>query len=188
MSIGNRLRHWRQVRQLTQPELAERAGIEQSYLSKLENHRSIPSDAVLERLADALAIDTSSLLEASETQSMRPIWWLLAGGLLFISGFGSGAIVYWSLQAERLEISKEDLLSIRDRTPDGVFVDETEIIGRRVLRVSGRYTNKTAVMQYASQLLGEGRFGTQLHKLVTDENRFHFDLGMEPPSKSSREN
>tara|TARA_R110000782_G_scaffold204101_1_gene292613 strand:- start:1639 stop:2358 length:720 start_codon:yes stop_codon:yes gene_type:complete len=57
MTLGEKLRDIRAQRGLTQPELAERSGVEQSYISKLENNLSIPSSDKLHQILNAL--DTS---------------------------------------------------------------------------------------------------------------------------------
>ena len=43
MNFGEKLKQIRTQKNLTQPQMAEAIGIEQSYLSKLENDKSIPS-------------------------------------------------------------------------------------------------------------------------------------------------
>lgn len=63
MNLGEKLRQYRHERNLTQPELAEAMGIEQSYLSKLENGKSLPSNDVLNRILDVFAIDLGELLD-----------------------------------------------------------------------------------------------------------------------------
>ena len=48
----------------TQPAAAANAGIEQSYLSKLETGRSVPSDEVYQRLVEAIGINTEAMVSA----------------------------------------------------------------------------------------------------------------------------
>jgi transcriptional regulator with XRE-family HTH domain len=48
----------------TQPAAAANAGIEQSYLSKLETGRSVPSDEVYQRLVEAIGINTAAMVSA----------------------------------------------------------------------------------------------------------------------------
>lgn len=62
MNIGERIRQLRTERNLTQPQLAEMIGIEQSYLSKLENDRSVPSADIYQNVLRALTIDTAGFL------------------------------------------------------------------------------------------------------------------------------
>ncbi|MDR2212114.1 MAG: helix-turn-helix domain-containing protein [Pseudomonadales bacterium] len=62
MNLGEKLRQLRQEKNLTQPELAETLGIEQSYLSKLENGKSLPSADVLKRILDAFGLGLEQLI------------------------------------------------------------------------------------------------------------------------------
>ena len=65
MSFGQRLRELRQQRHLTQRQLAERAGINFTYLSKLENDRveHTPSIKTLRDLARVLEVDELELMD-----------------------------------------------------------------------------------------------------------------------------
>lgn len=63
MTLGERIKTLRTQQQLTQPQLAEKAHIEQSYLSKIENEKSIPSGEILKALLLALNCDMPSLLK-----------------------------------------------------------------------------------------------------------------------------
>jgi len=74
MPFHENLRTLRLTRGLTQPALAEKAGIEQSYLSKLENGRSRPSEDVLGRLAQALEVKQEALQNGDETEERTRRW------------------------------------------------------------------------------------------------------------------
>jgi len=63
MNFGDKVRQLRIDKNLTQPELAEAMGIEQSYLSKLENGKSLPSNDVLNRILDVFAIEVGDLVD-----------------------------------------------------------------------------------------------------------------------------
>jgi transcriptional regulator with XRE-family HTH domain len=63
MNIGERIKQLRTDKNLTQPQLAELADIEQSYLSKLENDKSIPSSEILMAVLKALAVDIPTFLK-----------------------------------------------------------------------------------------------------------------------------
>lgn len=63
MNIGEKIKQLRTEKNLTQPQLAEAIGIEQSYLSKLENDKSIPSADIFQAVLKAFAIDVGSFLE-----------------------------------------------------------------------------------------------------------------------------
>ena len=63
MNFGDKLRKLRKDKGFTQPELATAMGIEQSYLSKLENNRSLPSNDVLQRILDVFDTDIGTLVD-----------------------------------------------------------------------------------------------------------------------------
>ena len=71
MNFGEKLKQLRQQRELSQPDLAEAAQIEQSYLSKLENSRSLPSPDVLNRLMVALNVTMEDLLDGIDDEETR---------------------------------------------------------------------------------------------------------------------
>lgn len=110
MRFGDYLKARRAELEWTQPEAAAKAGIEQSYLSKLEAGKSIPSAQVYQRLVEAFGIDTdkmATILFPAELDRLREIGavrdillrqyrdsralsrrWLLAGLALLVIGGG----------------------------------------------------------------------------------------------------
>ncbi len=62
-TVGAVLRCERRARQMTLREVAERAATSLVYLSEIERGRKYPSALVLERLAEALGLAMSELLE-----------------------------------------------------------------------------------------------------------------------------
>lgn len=62
MTLGEQFKKLRAEKGLSQPELAELAGIEQSYLSKLENDKSLPSNDIFRRLLTAFDVSVDKLL------------------------------------------------------------------------------------------------------------------------------
>ena len=72
MTLGAIIRHHRQLQGLSQPELANRSKIEQSYLSKLENDYSIPSDEILQRLMNSLKLEINALCAQLDTHKSDP--------------------------------------------------------------------------------------------------------------------
>jgi len=62
MHFGDKLRQLRKEKEWTQPQLADAIGIEQSYLSKLENGKSIPSADIFQLILQEFDIDTGSML------------------------------------------------------------------------------------------------------------------------------
>ena len=68
MNIGEKIKHLRTEKNLTQPQLAEQIGIEQSYLSKLENDKSTPSAEVFGAMLKAFGLDVPSFLNGLDRQ------------------------------------------------------------------------------------------------------------------------
>jgi transcriptional regulator with XRE-family HTH domain len=68
MNFGERLREMRKERGLTLREVAERAGIDFTYLSKIENERIpyTPAVKTIRQLADALKVDSMELLTLAD--------------------------------------------------------------------------------------------------------------------------
>src|ERR1700692_3930315 len=62
MHLGQAIKFCRQQRDLTQPQLAERAGISPSYLSVLERGKRDPSFSMIEKIARALDVPLSLLV------------------------------------------------------------------------------------------------------------------------------
>lgn len=72
MNIGNAIRTCRQTRQLRQSEVAEHAGISNSYLSLLERGlRTDPSVQTLQRVADALGVSLAVLIVMASEKDER---------------------------------------------------------------------------------------------------------------------
>lgn len=63
MNFGEKLKQIRTEKNLTQPQMAEAIGIEQSYLSKLENDKSIPSADMFQSILKALDQDANAFLK-----------------------------------------------------------------------------------------------------------------------------
>jgi transcriptional regulator with XRE-family HTH domain len=71
MTLGEKLKQLRTHKGLSQPELAESAGIEQSYLSKLENDKSMPSNDIFRRLLTSLDINLPNFLSQFDEHYVR---------------------------------------------------------------------------------------------------------------------
>lgn len=70
MNFGEKLKQLRAERNLTQPQLAQAIGIEQSYLSKLENDKSVPSADIFQAILKALSIDVATFLEGVDEKQV----------------------------------------------------------------------------------------------------------------------
>ncbi len=62
--LGENVRYYRKLKGMTQEQLAADAGMERSYVSDLERGTRSPSVLALGRLAAALELSPSKLLEA----------------------------------------------------------------------------------------------------------------------------
>ncbi len=74
-SVGSLLRHWRQVRHLSQLDLAVTSGVSQRHLSFVETGKSHPSRQLLVHLARVLEIplrDRNALLQAAGFAAVYP--------------------------------------------------------------------------------------------------------------------
>ncbi|GLV28410.1 transcriptional regulator [Sphingobium sp. TomTYG75] len=63
--LGKNVRHYRQLRCMTQEELAHAADMKRTYVSDLERGTRNPSVRALGRLANALEVDPAVLLQLS---------------------------------------------------------------------------------------------------------------------------
>ncbi len=73
MTLGEYIKDLRATMQLSQPQLAELIGIEQSYLSKLENDKSLPSNEVFRRLLNALNLPLPAFIAAFSAQEQQQL-------------------------------------------------------------------------------------------------------------------
>ncbi|WDE11715.1 helix-turn-helix domain-containing protein [Thalassomonas haliotis] len=71
MTLGEQFKQLRHELGLSQPELAELAGIEQSYLSKLENDKSVPSNEIFRSLLKAFNLELSQFLKRFDLNTCR---------------------------------------------------------------------------------------------------------------------
>jgi transcriptional regulator with XRE-family HTH domain len=81
MTFGERLRDARTKAGLSQAEMTRRCGVPKTMLSRYENDHILPSIATLEKLADALRISSSSLLEGKGAITQAFTDGLLARGI-----------------------------------------------------------------------------------------------------------
>lgn len=71
MNVGDRIKQLRTEKNLTQPQLAEAIGIEQSYLSKLENDKSVPSAEIFQAILKGLVVDVGTFLHGIDEAIIR---------------------------------------------------------------------------------------------------------------------
>jgi transcriptional regulator with XRE-family HTH domain len=71
MNFGDKLKQIRMDRNLTQPQLAAAIGIEQSYLSKLENDKSQPSAETFDAIVKALDMAPKDFLSDIDKRELQ---------------------------------------------------------------------------------------------------------------------
>ncbi|MBI4464671.1 MAG: helix-turn-helix transcriptional regulator [Acidobacteria bacterium] len=90
-TIGRRLRELREQRNLTQQEMAGKAGVPRTYISRIENARLLPGPVMLHRIADALAVKILDLLPQNRNGILHgepeqdPFWEAFAKHFLQLS-------------------------------------------------------------------------------------------------------
>ena len=72
IDIAANVRRLRKTRGLTQVGLAERSGLCQSWISRLERRAENPSIATLQRLASGLQVDVQDLLDSGGAGASGP--------------------------------------------------------------------------------------------------------------------
>lgn len=169
MSFEENLRTLRLARGLTQPVLAEKAGIEQSYLSKLENGRSKPSEDVLTRLAQALDVKPETLQQNGDDSDERHRRWMRlgfsAGALVvlvavFLLGRATALYPLSFNQVIRGAHADENLvLGVRDLAPKNVEVINvtSDGPGGSHLHLSGKVPDYATLDTYMKDI--KGKFG-----------------------------
>ena len=71
LQFGSFVAQLRKERNMTQKELAERTGINQADISKLENGTRNPSLKLLKRLADGMGMDLKLVFTPKEPQNLK---------------------------------------------------------------------------------------------------------------------
>src|SRR5574340_965992 len=71
--IGERLRQFRKLKNLSQGDIEKRTGLLRCYISRAENGHTIPAVATLEKLARALEVPMYALLYDGENPPTIPV-------------------------------------------------------------------------------------------------------------------
>lgn len=62
MTLADNIKTTRNIRNITQNEMADALGVNQTFISQLENGRRVPTLAMTERIADVLDCSVDGLL------------------------------------------------------------------------------------------------------------------------------
>jgi len=183
MAFHENLRAIRLAKGLTQPSLAEAAQIEQSYLSKLENGRSSPSDEVLLRLAGALGTSAEELMRDGADAQPAPGWRRPLFAVAAFALLGVGAIGGWfandARRAQQVASGTPDRSygSLTERlhgvAPAGVKLETVEIGDNGTIALTGRTVAREAVTDYLAELRRAGIGEARLMRFTDSDTRFH---------------
>ncbi|MGH8401734.1 MAG: helix-turn-helix domain-containing protein, partial [Gammaproteobacteria bacterium] len=189
------LRTLRLTRGFTQPALAEKADIEQSYLSKLENGRSKPSEDVLARLASALETTPEALANGDEADPGRnKLWYALiaiTGVVLLAAMFFIGRITsMYAISPQQVVAgshSQADMTQqIMNLAPKGVLVGRISHmdpgLGNRIF-VTGTAPDRAAVDVYMTavrQRFGGEFSGVEMGQLPGNPLLIQFEIDFDP--------
>jgi len=194
MAFHENLRVLRLATGLTQPALAETAEIEQSYLSKLENGRSSPSDEVLQRLASALGTTAEELMrnggDGASTRSQRAA---LAGAAVALALIA--AAVGWfandALRPQREPGAGPDRSygSLAERldgaAPAGLKVEQVSIDDDGTITLAGRTADRAAFTAYLGELRRSGIGEATMMMLTDNDTRFHLIVAPYPSAAAA---
>lgn len=120
MQLGQQLRDKRKALGWTQGVAAQKIGIQQSYLSKLENNQFIPSQDVLEQLKQVYELDLSPASPRHLKSTLSNRNWVIAVALLCVAIAAifiaqSGVVysqTYYTYEAKPIgELKQQALLS-----------------------------------------------------------------------------
>ncbi|MEM7016098.1 MAG: helix-turn-helix transcriptional regulator [Pseudomonadota bacterium] len=73
MNFGEKLKSLRASHDWTQPQAAQTIGVEQSYLSKLENNHSIPSSEVFSQIIQAFNVTVTDIIQDLDMGSLKQL-------------------------------------------------------------------------------------------------------------------
>lgn len=72
-ALGERLKQLRESRRMTQGQIAAKARVPRTYISRIEHFHLLPGPAVTQRLADALQVSILELIPNSGTANAEPV-------------------------------------------------------------------------------------------------------------------
>lgn len=144
MNFGEKLKQLRTEKNLTQPQLAEAIGIEQSYLSKLENDKSVPSAEMFQSIIKTLEMDArdfladidqkilhgalrqipevANFIQANRKQDVHSIKrWLFASAALCVLGLTLIVAGYLGLIVSNQTVEYVSMGVIRAGEPSDIF-------------------------------------------------------------------
>ncbi|WP_279399702.1 XRE family transcriptional regulator [Streptomyces sp. APSN-46.1] len=114
-SLARNLKHWRTRRGLTLDRLAARAGLSRGMVIQVEQARTNPSLETMVKLADALGVDMTALLDTNQVPRVRltpperaiRVWSTESGSssTLLAGNCDQGAFELWTWRLEPGDVS-----------------------------------------------------------------------------------
>jgi len=154
MNFGERLKGLRTDKGLTQPQLAQLAGIEQSYLSKLENDKSVPSAEMFATILAGLGVDEAAFMQELDREALDSLRhipvvanytmketavqdgqtkrWLYGSGLAWILGFAMMLAAKDGIFTSNARYTYQSPGVILAGEPENVFDTRAMILGYQV--------------------------------------------------------
>lgn len=156
IKIGIRIRENRKLRGLSLEELAQRAGVTKSLISKFENFRAIPSLPVLAKISVAMNLDMAELVKNITEDPAKPYTVIKAKNREFVERDNAIGFLHEALTSKDM----------------GEYIFESIVI--TLEPGSSRKTVTTDGSQFIYILEGEldFRIGTEVVKLAKDDAMF----------------
>jgi transcriptional regulator with XRE-family HTH domain len=101
--LAANIKEYRRKRGITQSELAERSNISANFMGMIEQERKFPAPEVLDRIAEALGIDTSELFitDVSPQAELKKLHKAILAGLNQAIGDAVDKAIANKYQSER---------------------------------------------------------------------------------------
>lgn len=122
MSRGERIRRYRKLKGWNQTTLAEKIGVGQTAIRNYERDLRVPSDEILQALADALEVSVSSLMDyefKSSREALEILFRLEEGIGLKPADDGTLMIDPRSEHAKKLDVAIKAWRSVLDEVESG---------------------------------------------------------------------
>lgn len=177
MRLGIRIKELRQAKELSQPELAEKIGIERSYLSKLENDKSVPSNETFSALLSAFGISIGEFLSgkdwSAEQARLRQIpdveyWFKVKEQAQFDSQrrylFGRSALIVMAVTLFYVGMSKPLFSEVRYQYESRgiILLEESKLVFRNWQELIDRTCNEGNIEYEKKRLEMSGRYDEEI--------------------------
>jgi transcriptional regulator with XRE-family HTH domain len=137
LTIGRKLRELRDQRHLTQQEMASKAGVPRTYISRIENARLLPGPVMLRRIADALQVEILDLLPPSKNGGILSNLSSQSNGNT-VSESSAPEDVFWTclsqyfvqLELQQMSVLLEHVRAWAEQNLNRAFAPESSMVAR----------------------------------------------------------